>query len=99
MTDKLFDVCGIGNAIVDVLSHCELDFIDRMNLNKGTMTLIDAARAEELYNAMGPAVEVSGGSCGNTIAGLASLGGKGKPTPAEAAELDATWGIVAKKSA
>ncbi len=82
MTDKhsdakQFDVCGIGNAIVDVLSHCDLDFIDRMKLNKGTMTLIDTARAEELYNAMGPAVEVSGGSCGNTIAGLASLGGKG----------------------
>lgn len=77
MTDKLFDVCGIGNAIVDVLAHCDLDFIDRMRLNKGTMTLIDTARAEELYAAMGPAVEVSGGSCGNTIAGLASLGGKG----------------------
>ena len=44
MTDKLFDVCGIGNAIVDVLAHCDLDFIDRMSLNKGTMTLIDAAR-------------------------------------------------------
>lgn len=77
MTDKLFDVCGIGNAIVDVLSHCELDFIETMRLNKGTMTLIDAARAEELYAAMGPAVEASGGSAGNTIAGLASLGGRG----------------------
>ena len=77
MTDKPFDVCGIGNAIVDVLAHCDLDFIERMKLNKGTMTLIDTARAEELYAAMGPAVEVSGGSCGNTIAGLASLGGKG----------------------
>lgn len=77
MTDKPFDVCGIGNAIVDVLAHCDLDFIDRLQLNKGTMTLIDAARAEELYAAMGPAVEVSGGSCGNTIAGVASLGGRG----------------------
>jgi sugar/nucleoside kinase (ribokinase family) len=77
MSDKLFDVCGIGNAIVDVLAHCDLDFIDRMQLNKGTMTLIDAARAEQLYDAMGPAVEASGGSCGNTIAGVASLGGKG----------------------
>ena len=77
MTDKPFDVCGIGNAIVDVLAHCDLDFIERMQLNKGTMTLIDTARAEELYAAMGPAVEVSGGSCGNTIAGLASLGGRG----------------------
>ena len=77
MSDKLFDVCGIGNAIVDVLAHCDLDFIDRMSLNKGTMTLIDAARAEQLYDAMGPAVEASGGSCGNTIAGIASLGGRG----------------------
>nr|WP_298690754.1 adenosine kinase [uncultured Dongia sp.] len=77
MSDKLFDVCGIGNAIVDVLAHCDLDFIDRMSLNKGTMTLIDAARAEALYDAMGPAVEASGGSCGNTIAGIASLGGRG----------------------
>jgi sugar/nucleoside kinase (ribokinase family) len=77
MSDKLFDVCGIGNAIVDVLAHCDLDFIDRLKLNKGTMTLIDAARAEELYDAMGPAVEMSGGSCGNTIAGIASLGGRG----------------------
>ena len=77
MTDTRLDVLCIGNAIVDVLSHCDLDFIDRMKLNKGTMTLIDAARAEELYDAMGPAVEASGGSCGNTIAGVASLGGKG----------------------
>jgi sugar/nucleoside kinase (ribokinase family) len=76
MTDKLFDVCGIGNAIVDMLAHCDLGFIDRMQLNKGTMTLIDAARAEELYAAMGPAVEASGGSCGNTVAGIASLGGR-----------------------
>jgi sugar/nucleoside kinase (ribokinase family) len=77
MSDKLFDVCGLGNAIVDVLAHCDLDFIDRMQLNKGAMTLIDTARAEELYAAMGSAIEVSGGSCGNTIAGLASLGGNG----------------------
>ena len=52
MTDKPFDVCGIGNAIVDVLAHCDLDFIERMKLNKGTMTLIDTARAEELYAAI-----------------------------------------------
>jgi sugar/nucleoside kinase (ribokinase family) len=77
VTDKPFDVCGIGNAIVDVLAHCDLEFIDRMQLNKGTMTLVDAARAEALYEAMGTAVEASGGSCGNTIAGLASLGGRG----------------------
>jgi sugar/nucleoside kinase (ribokinase family) len=77
MSDKPFDVCGIGNAIVDVLAHCDLDFIDRLSLNKGTMTLIDTVRAEQLYDAMGTAVEASGGSCGNTIAGIASLGGRG----------------------
>jgi len=76
MTDRPIDVCGIGNAIVDVLSHCDQDFINGMKLNKGTMTLIDAARAEELYAAMGPAIEASGGSAANTIAGIASLGGK-----------------------
>jgi sugar/nucleoside kinase (ribokinase family) len=76
MTDRPIDVCGIGNAIVDVLAHCDQDFIDRMKLNKGSMTLIDSARAETLYAAMGPAIEVSGGSAANTIAGIASLGGK-----------------------
>ncbi len=76
MTDRSFDVCGIGNAIVDVLAYCDLDFIETMKLNKGTMTLIDAARAQQLYEAMGPAIEASGGSAANTIAGIASLGGK-----------------------
>ena len=61
MTSKRYDVLALGNAIVDVLAHCDLDFIDRMQLNKGTMTLIDAERAEALYDAMGPAVEASGG--------------------------------------
>jgi sugar/nucleoside kinase (ribokinase family) len=74
---KHFDVCGIGNAIVDILAHCDEDFIAQMSLNKGAMTLVDAKRSAELYEAMGPAVEVSGGSCANTIAGIASLGGRG----------------------
>jgi len=77
MADGLLDVVGIGNAIVDVLAHADEAFILRHGLNKGTMTLIDADRAQTLYAAMGPAVEVSGGSAANTIAGLASLGGKG----------------------
>ena len=76
MADKHFDVCGIGNAIVDILAHCDEDFVAEMQLNKGAMTLVDAARSAELYAAMGPAVEASGGSAANTIAGIASLGGK-----------------------
>ena len=77
MSEKHFDVCGIGNAIVDVLAHCDDAFIEQMSLAKGAMTLIDTARANELYAAMGPAVEVSGGAAANTIAGLSSLGGRG----------------------
>jgi sugar/nucleoside kinase (ribokinase family) len=77
MTQASIDVLGIGNAIVDVIAHAEEEFLAREGLVKGTMTLIDAARAEALYRIMGPAIEASGGSAGNTIAGLASLGGSG----------------------
>jgi sugar/nucleoside kinase (ribokinase family) len=73
---EVIDVVGIGNAIVDVLAHCEDSFIERMDLTKGAMTLIDTARAEALYQAMGPAIEISGGSAANTTVGVASLGGK-----------------------
>ncbi len=77
MTDQPHDVVGIGNAIVDVLAQADEAFLEAQDLAKGAMTLIDGARAETLYAAMGPAVEVSGGSAANTMAGLASLGGKG----------------------
>jgi sugar/nucleoside kinase (ribokinase family) len=77
MTGSSFDVVGIGNAIVDVIAHAEEEFLAREGLVKGTMALIDAARAEALYRMMGPAIEASGGSAGNTMAGLASLGGSG----------------------
>ena len=77
MAEGLLDVVGIGNAIVDVLAHAEEAFLLRHGLNKGTMTLIDADQATALYDAMGPGIEVSGGSAANTIAGLASLGGAG----------------------
>jgi len=70
------DVICIGNAIVDVLSHAADDDIVRLDLNRGTMTLIEEDRAAELYAAMGPAVEASGGSAANTAAGIASLGGR-----------------------
>ena len=77
MTSAAFDVLGIGNAIVDVITHADDSFLTKHALVKGSMTLIDEARAETLYGAMGPGVEISGGSCGNTIAGVASFGGKG----------------------
>ena len=76
MTDTRFDVLGIGNAIVDVLARAEDDFLVREGLVKGSMRLIDAAEAERLYDHMGPAKEISGGSAGNTIAALAGLGAR-----------------------
>jgi sugar/nucleoside kinase (ribokinase family) len=70
------DVLTIGNAIVDVIAKVDEAFIAREALVKGSMNLIDEARAEELYGHMGPATEISGGSAGNTAAGVASFGGK-----------------------
>lgn len=72
-----YDVVGIGNALVDVVVHVEDGFIDEQQLARGTMTLVDASRADFLYGKLPPAVEVSGGSCGNTMAGIAMLGGTG----------------------
>ena len=69
-----FDVVAIGNAIVDVLARADDSLIEAEGLTKGSMRLIDAAEAERLYAAMGPAVEVSGGSAANTLAGMAVLG-------------------------
>ena len=69
-----FDVVAIGNAIVDVLARADDALIEAEGLTKGAMRLIDAEEAERLYAAMGPAVEVSGGSAANTLAGMAVLG-------------------------
>lgn len=69
-----FDVVAIGNAIVDVLARADDALIETEGLTKGSMRLIDAEEAERLYAAMGPAVEVSGGSAANTLAGMAVLG-------------------------
>ena len=77
MATVTYDVTGVGNAIVDVLSPTEDTFLQEHGLDKGMMTLIDTDRARQLYDAMGPGVEVSGGSAANTLAGLASLGGNG----------------------
>ncbi len=69
------DVLCIGNAIVDIIARAEDDFLHDNGIIKGAMNLIDPARADLLYDRMGPAVEMSGGSAGNTAAGIASLGG------------------------
>jgi sugar/nucleoside kinase (ribokinase family) len=77
MNQAAIDVVGIGNAIVDVIAHADDRFLEGEALVKGTMALIDADRAEALYHMMGPAIEASGGSTANTMAGIASLGGQG----------------------
>jgi sugar/nucleoside kinase (ribokinase family) len=77
MADTRFDVVGIGNAIVDVLGHAEDTFLVEHGLAKGSMALIDAERAERLYSAVQPVTQCSGGSAANSIAVLASLGGRG----------------------
>jgi adenosine kinase len=76
MPDLKYDVLGIGNAIVDVIARAGDDFLVRQKMNKGTMALIDEARADAIYEAMGPAVEVSGGSAANTIVGVAGFGAR-----------------------
>lgn len=73
-TPPRYDVIAIGNAVVDVIASCSEELIEELQLNRGGMTLIDEARADELYEAMPPAREVSGGSAANTLAGLATLG-------------------------
>ena len=76
MAEKIYDVVGIGNAIVDIIARCDEGFLSKHDLAKGFMRLIDAAEANRLYEAMGPAIERSGGSVANSIAGLASFGAK-----------------------
>ncbi len=71
-----YDVAAIGNAIVDVIAPADDAFLVDNALAKGAMTLIDAARASELYARMAAGIETSGGSAGNTVAGVASLGGR-----------------------
>jgi len=75
MTD-LYDVAAIGNAIVDVIAPAGDAFLDAEGLAKGAMILVDEARSAELYGRMAPGIEASGGSAGNTVAGVASLGGR-----------------------
>ncbi|MGH6705721.1 MAG: adenosine kinase [Sphingomicrobium sp.] len=74
MTNPRFDVLCIGNAIVDVIADADDAFLAAQGLDKGSMRLIDEAEAVRLYDVMGPGREISGGSAGNTAAGLAALG-------------------------
>ena len=71
-----FDVVAVGNAMVDVLTYEDDAFVARTGVERGATTLVDAGRSEEIYAEMGPATEISGGSAGNTAAGLASFGGR-----------------------
>ncbi len=73
---KRYQVVGIGNAMVDVLAHCDDAFLDVNGVQKGIMQLIDRDRGVELYARIGPAQEISGGSAANSIAGVAHLGGR-----------------------
>jgi sugar/nucleoside kinase (ribokinase family) len=76
MTEARLDVLAIGNAVVDVIADCDDAFLAAQGLTKGMMRLIDANEATRLYDHMGPALQISGGSAGNTAAGVAALGGK-----------------------
>jgi sugar/nucleoside kinase (ribokinase family) len=77
MTAHQYDVLGLGNAIVDVIAPVDEEFLVKAKLRKGAMQLVDEQQAQWLYDAMGATTIVSGGSAANTIAGLASFGGKG----------------------
>jgi sugar/nucleoside kinase (ribokinase family) len=76
MTTAIYDVCAIGNALVDVIADATEEFLLEQHITKGAMTLIDAERAGTLYDVIGPAVQMSGGSAANTVAGVASCGGR-----------------------
>jgi len=97
MAAPRYDVIGIGNAIVDVLARTDDDFLVRQKMPKGSMSLIDEARAEAIYSAMGPATEISGGSAANTMVGVASFGGRvsdsgeGRWTLLAAVSAASTW--------
>lgn len=76
MTNTRYDVTGIGNAIVDIIGRCDDAFLASVGAEKGSMRLVEADEIHRIYTNMGPAVEISGGSAANTIAGVASFGGR-----------------------
>ena len=75
MNQTRLDVLAIGNAIVDIIAEATDAFLDSEGLTKGMMRLIDADEAVRLYDHMGPAREISGGSAANSMAGVAAMGG------------------------
>ena len=74
MNPGALDIVAIGDAIVDVIATCEDSFLDAHKLVKGSMQLLTPDQADNLYSAMGPAREISGGSAANSMAGVAALG-------------------------
>jgi sugar/nucleoside kinase (ribokinase family) len=76
MAGTQFDVVAIGNAIVDIIGRCDDSFLARHKLPKGHMNLVDPPTINGIYQDMGPAIEISGGSAANTVVGVASLGGR-----------------------
>ncbi len=76
MTDARYHVTSIGNAIVDIIGRCDDNFLATVGATKGAMNLVSADDITRIYGQMGPAIEVSGGSAANTVAGVASFGGK-----------------------
>ncbi len=75
-SDTAHDVCAVGNAIVDVLAPCDAGFLQAQGLTPGSMQLVDENQSAALYAAMAAGVEASGGSAGNTVAGVGSFGGR-----------------------
>jgi sugar/nucleoside kinase (ribokinase family) len=71
-----YDVCAVGNAIVDVLAPCQHAFLAEQGLVPGSMQLVDEEQSASLYDAMAAGVEASGGSAGNTVAGIGAFGGR-----------------------
>jgi sugar/nucleoside kinase (ribokinase family) len=76
MTATRYDVTGIGNAIVDIIGRCDDAYLQTIGAGKGSMRLVDADEISKIYSGMGPAIETSGGSAANTLAGIASFGGR-----------------------
>lgn len=76
MADIKYDVLGIGNAIVDIIGRCDEAFLAKHGATKGHMRLVEAETVKALYDEMGPATEISGGSGANTMVGIASFGGQ-----------------------
>ena len=76
MPSNRFDICGIGNAIVDVVAPVDDAFLSKQDMRKGGMALISSEQADAIYAALPPGQESSGGSAANTCAVAAGLGAR-----------------------